>query len=108
MLRETSAFGISWQYLNHPNLLERAVYIVHVYFHVRLVLQDLDIYLPHENSFSKVKNAYIKSAYYTICDEYGIDANQTWMDGDGFYTTGDANFGDEVNATKSSPPDNPT
>ena len=84
----TSALGISWQHLNHPNLLVRAVYRFHVYFHVRLILHDLGIPLPHEDSFSKVKNAYIKSAYYSTCDDYGVDSDETWMHGDWFYTTG--------------------
>ena len=34
----TSSLGISWQHLNHPNLLVRSVYRFHVYFHVRLIL----------------------------------------------------------------------
>ena len=78
----TSALGISWQHLNHPNLLVRSVYRFHVYFHIRLILHELGISLPHEDGFSKVKNAYIKSAYYGICDDYGVDANETWMHGD--------------------------
>ena len=45
----TSALGISWQHLNHPNLLVRSVYRFHVYFHVRLILNDLGIPLPHED-----------------------------------------------------------
>ena len=43
----TSALGISWQHLNHPNLLLRSVYRFYVYFHVRLILHDLSISLPH-------------------------------------------------------------
>ena len=78
----TSALGISWQHLNHPNLLVRAVYRFHVYFHVRLILHDLGIPLPHEDSFSKVKNAHIKSAYYSICDDCGLNPDETWMHGD--------------------------
>ena len=58
-----------------------------MYFHVRLILHDLGIPLPHEDGFSKVKNAYIKSAYYSICDNYGVDADETWVHGDWFYTT---------------------
>ena len=58
----TSALGISWQHLNHPNLLVCSVYRSHVYFHVRLMLHELGISLPHEDGFSKVKNVYIKSA----------------------------------------------
>ena len=104
----TSALGIFWQHLNHPNLLVRAVYRFHVYFHVRLILHDLGIPLPHEDGFSKVKNVYIKSAYYSICDDYGVDANQTWMHGDWFYTTGYGIFGHEIKTTKRSLPDNLT
>ena len=104
----TSPLGVSWQHLNHPNLLVRSVYRFHVYFHVRLILHELSIFLPHEDGFSKVKNAYITSAYYSICDDYGVDANETWMHGDWFYTTDYAIFGHEVKATERSPPDNLT
>ena len=102
----TSALGISWQHFNHPNLLVRSVYRFHVYFHVRLILHDLGIPLPHEDSFSKVKNAYIKSAYYSTCNDYGVGADETWMYGDWFYTTGYGIFGHEVKDTKRSLPDN--
>ena len=104
----TSALGISWQHLDRPNMLVRAVYRFHVYFHIRLKLEELRISLPHEDGFSKVKNAYIKSAYYSICDDYGVDANKIWMYGDWFYTTDHAIFGHEVKATERSPPDNLT
>ena len=43
----TSALGISWQHLNHPNLLVHSVYIFHVYFHVRSILHDLGTPLPY-------------------------------------------------------------
>ena len=56
----TSTLGISWQHLNHPSLLVRSVYRFHVYFHVRLIMHDLGISLPHEDAFSKAKNTYIK------------------------------------------------
>ena len=51
----TSALGISWKHLNHPNLLVRSAYRFHVYFHVRLILHELGISLLHEDGFSKVK-----------------------------------------------------
>ena len=104
----TSARGISWQHLNHPNLLVSAVYRFHVCFNVRLILHDLGISSPRENSFSKVKNAYIESAYYSIRDDYGVDADETWLHGDWFYLTGCGIFGHEVKATRRSPPDNLT
>ena len=83
----TSALGISWQHLNHLNLLVRSVYRFHVYFHVRLILHDLGISLPHEDGFSKVKNSYMKSVYYSVCDGYSVNADETWMHEDCFYTT---------------------
>ena len=73
----TSALGISWQHFNHPNLLARSVYRFYVYFHVRLILHDLGIPLPHEDGFSKVKNAYMKSAYYSTCNDYSNDVDET-------------------------------
>ena len=73
----TSTLGISWQHLNHPNLLARSVSRFHLYFHIRIILHELGISLPHEDSFSKVKNSYIKSAYYSICDNYGVDPSET-------------------------------
>ena len=38
MFTATNALGISWQHLNHTNLLVRVVYRFPVYFHVRLLL----------------------------------------------------------------------
>ena len=104
----TSALSISWQHLNHPNLLVRAVCRFHVYFHVRLTLHELRISLPHEDHFSKVKNAYEKRAYYSVFDQYGVNPDETWMYGDWFYTTDYAIFGYEVKATERSPSDNLT
>ena len=74
-----SALGFSWKQLNHPNLLVRIVYRFHVYFHVRIILHRLDFSLPHKDDFSKVKNYYIKSAYYSICDDYGVNSDKTWV-----------------------------
>ena len=49
----TSALSISWQHLNHPNLILRAAYRFHVYFHVRLTVHDLGIFLPHIRWFQQ-------------------------------------------------------
>ena len=106
MFAVTSALGISWQNFNEPNLLARSVYRFHVYFHVRLILHELGTSLSHEDGFSKVKNSYIQSAYYRICDDYGVDADETWMYGDWFYMTDYAIFGHDVKTTERSRPDN--
>ena len=104
----TSALVISWQHPSHPNLLVPSVDRFHVYFHIRLKLHELGISLPHEDGFSKVKNSYIQSAYYSLCDDSGVDPSETWMYGDWFCTTNYAIFGHEVKATERSPPDNLT
>ena len=108
MFCATNALGISWQHLNHPNLLLCNVYKFHVYFHVRLILHDLGISLPHEDGFRKIKNSSIKSAFCSICDDYDVNADETWMYWDWFYTTADGIFGHEVKTTGRSPPDNAT
>ena len=60
----------------------------------------MGILLPHEDGFSKVKNSYIQNAYYSLCDDCGVDPTETWMYGDWFYTTDYAIFSHEVKATK--------
>ena len=100
-----SRLGISWQHLNHPNLLVRAVYRFHLYFHVRSILHNLGTPLPYEDGFSKVKNSYINSAYYAICDDFGVDADETCMHEDRFYTASYAIFTTESKATRRYPPD---
>ena len=108
MFCATSALDISRQHLNHPSLLVSSVYRFHVYFHIRIILHHLGTHLPHEDGFSKVKNPYIKSAYYSICDDYGVDADETWMYGNWFYTANYGTFGNGGKATQRSPPDNLT
>ena len=76
MFYATSALYISWQHLNHPNLLLCSVYRFHAYFHVRIILHHLGISLPYEDGFSKTKNPYIKGAYYSICNDCGVNSDE--------------------------------
>ena len=108
MFCATSTLGTSWQNLNRPNLLVRSVYRFQVYSHVRIILHNLGISLQHEDDFSKVKNSFIKSAYYSICNDYGVNAGEIWMHGDWFYTTRYGIYGDGRKATKDDSPDNLT
>ena len=108
MFHATSALGISWQHLNHPTLFVRTVYRFHVYFNVRLILHELHISFPHEDGFTKAKNDYKRSAYYSVCGQYGVNPDETWMYGKWFYTTDYGTFGHEVKATERSPPYNLT
>ena len=50
----------------------------------------------------------MKSAYYSVCDGYSVNADETWMHEDCFYTADYAIFGPEVKAEKRSPQDNLT
>ena len=79
MFPAASAIGISWQHVSYPNLIVWAVYRFYVYFHVRLILHELGIFLPHEDGFIKVKNDYEDSAYYSAYDEYGVNPIETWI-----------------------------
>ena len=64
MFAATSAIGISWQHLNYPNLIVRAVYRFHVYFHVRLTLHELGIFYHMKTNLSKLKMI-MKTAHIT-------------------------------------------
>ena len=108
MFCATGALGIFWQHFNHRNLLVRSVYRFQVYFHERLILHDLGVFLPHEDGFSKVKNSYIKSDYFSVCADYDVNPDETCMHGDWFYTTDYSIFGHEVKTTERSTPDNLT
>ena len=57
-------------------------------------MHHLSIRLLHEDEFSKTRNSYIKSAYYSICDYYGVNADKIWINEDWFYTASHSNLGD--------------
>ena len=70
-------------FIGNTSIIQTCLYVWSIHFmctfHVRLILHNLGIPLPHEDGFSKAKNAYIKSAYYSTCDDYDIDTDETWM-----------------------------
>ena len=37
------------------------------------------ISLPHKDDFRKVKSSNIKRAYYSICDDYSVNADKAWI-----------------------------
>ena len=57
-------------YKAHPMI--RAVYHFHVYYHVRRVLKRLQVPLPHETGFDVADNAYTKSEFLKICEDYRV------------------------------------
>ena len=67
-------------------------------FYLRIILHHLGTSLPHEDGFSKVKSSYNKSACYSIYDNYDVNVDGLWLNGDWFYTTKYSVFGDEGKA----------
>ena len=53
----------------------------------------------------RVRKTFIKSAYNTICNDYGVNPDETWLYGNWFYATSYAVFTSELKATRKSPPD---
>ena len=71
-------------------------------------MHHLSISLPPEAGFSKVKNSYIKSVHYSICNDCGVNVDEAWMHRNWFYTVKYGIFGDGGKVTKRSQPDNLT
>ena len=105
MFCTTSAIGISLQHLNYPNLFIRNVYRFHGYFHTIIILHHSGIPLLHDHGFKKVKNSYNKSAYYSICDDYSVTADEIWINDYWFYTLEYDFFSDGTKAAKRFPLD---
>ena len=54
---------------------------------------------------ARLKSSYIKSVYYSICDDYCLNANKIWMNGDWFYMAEYSVFDDGGKTTQRSPAD---
>ena len=72
-----STCGVSVEHLNAKESMIRSVYRFHVYYHIRRILNRLEIPLPYENSFNKYNNPYNREKFKKICVEYGVsDENE--------------------------------
>ena len=73
----SSACGVSVEHLNTKEPKIRSIYRFHVYYHIRRILNRLEIPLPYENSFNKYNNPYNHEKLKKICVEYGAsDKNE--------------------------------
>ena len=73
----SSACGVSVEHLNAKKLIVRSIHRFHVYYHIRRILNRLEIPLPYENSFNQYNNPYNPEKFKKICDEYGVsDKNE--------------------------------
>ena len=69
----SSACRVSSAHLNytkHPMI--RSVYRFHVYYHVRRILNKLQVPLPHETGFNAADNPYTESDFLKICEDYRV------------------------------------
>ena len=103
-----SAVSISKQHLNHPNLLIRIFYHVHVFFHVRIIKDHFRNLLTDEDGLNKVKNFFIKRTHHSLCNDYGVKANEIWMHDDWFSKTAYGALSDGEKTVERFPPNNLT
>lgn len=68
----SSACGVSVEHLKSDNPLVRSVYRFHVYYHVRRILNELEVALPEEDSFNQYKNQYSREKYIKLCHIYNV------------------------------------
>ena len=68
----SSACGVSVEHMNAKKLMIRSIYHFHVYYHIRRILQIIEIPLPYENSFNQYNNPYNHEKFIKICGEYGV------------------------------------
>ena len=83
-----SACGVSSAHLNytkHPMI--RSVYRFHVYYHMRRILQKLQVPLPHKTGFNAADNPYTESEFLKICEDYGVPNDPMRYRDEKFYWT---------------------
>ena len=72
----TSGCGVSLSDIfNYPKVI-RSFFVFHIYFTIRRILEELKVPFPDEETFSLKDNQYNKSAYNTLCAEFGLSNNQ--------------------------------
>ena len=69
----TCGCGISLAELDgYPKIIQGFIKF-HVYFTTRRVLYELGVPLPDESAFSQTNNVYTKSAFSSLCNEFGVE-----------------------------------
>jgi len=56
--------------------LSMSIFRFHVYYQTRRILHQLSAALPTDKSWNAFNNAYNHTAYQTICNEFGVDAQK--------------------------------
>ena len=73
----SSACGVSVEHLNAKEPMIKSIYRFHVYYHIRRILNILEIPLTYENSFNQFNNPYNHEKYIHVCSEYGVSNDLT-------------------------------
>ena len=82
----TTSLGVSNEHVLKGSNLLKSIYLFHIYYHIRRIFHQLQIYLPHENGYKKYDNNYSKNRYYKICKDYGVNPNTLFINGDWYYS----------------------
>jgi len=56
--------------------LSMSIFRFHVYYQTRRILHQLSAALPTDKSWNAFNNAYNHTAYQTICNDFGVDAQK--------------------------------
>ena len=80
----SSACGVSVEHLNAREPMIRSMYLFHVYYNIRRILE---ISLPYENSFNQYNNPYNHEKFIDICSEYGVSSDLTKWRNQKYFST---------------------
>ena len=68
----SSACSVSVEHMNAKKPMIRSIYRFLVYYHIRRILNILEILLPYENSFNQYNNLYNHDMFIKVCGKYGV------------------------------------
>ena len=73
----TSGLGICLEDIRSKQPLIASVVKFHIYYHMRRIMYELKVKLPFEKGFDAHKTDYDKESYREICQDYGVDSDET-------------------------------
>ena len=82
----TTSLGVSNEHVLKGSNLLKSIYSFHIYYPIRRIFHQLQIYLLHPDGYKKYDNNYSKIRYYKICEDYGVNPNTLFINGDWYYS----------------------
>ena len=74
----TTGCGVSFNnHLKETGMIG-SLFRFHVYYQTRRILVEMGVVLPQDTSWNAFDNAYNRSAYERICQEFNVDINADW------------------------------